>query len=362
MKKSNMAILIISCAITLLYITYAFSASDKMTSTYSTNTSWVEAEGTHICDTINVTYSHLVCEFPVTTLDARYSDQIVVSGTENGKIYASAKVINDTLYLKHNYMYEADLLVYRDNGWYSSQHKYSALADGKVNGKYPLQIKVGSKNLKSITVKGQGKISIHDNPIARKNDEPIYDPEVHQIHFHKFDKLDIHLIESGRINLFMHVKTLNLVSERLTGSFQFQGKINKLNFLIPYGYVQNPTPLNVDSAFIYSPIKKLNYSAGVLKLNCSKFLYAELNHDMDIYYRGNPKIEKSETSYGRVVNDNSRPDIENIINTRQREAHKIPTAEEQIEIDKRVQLDSLKKASYRDSIKTLRLDPSELIQ
>ncbi len=101
---------------------------------------------------------------------------------------------------------------------------------------------------------------------------------------------------------------------------------------------------------------QVNKVQFVRSLNCSKYLFAELHADLDIKYVGNPIIDKVETDFGRVINNNKKPEepktpVESAIN----EAIESPNNPELF-------IDEIDMDQKRDSVLLLRNSPDQLIK
>ncbi|MFT6807093.1 MAG: hypothetical protein ACJA01_000311 [Saprospiraceae bacterium] len=341
MKKSNLSLLSFTIILMILLIAYSFQLSNsKANNRNIRSSSWLEALGPEIVDSVKVTYKHLVCDFPVTSLDARMENELLIRGAKNGFPYASAKVKNDTLFLD-----------------YIQVDPNYKVADNKVNGRYPIHLIVGSKNLKSITILNKGKIFIDASPTGLDDNEPVYDSMDHVKNFQEYDKINIALKSNSQLEMFMHAKRVNLSTSKFRGSFDFEGYIKTLDFKYPEGQMGlvTRTYINVDSAFVHYNSKIKNNNAGILALNCKKYLFAELHADMDIFYKGNPTIDKIETDFGRVINSNESSKSKQSNITSQIETRDSSKVEEIIN-------ESLRKAQKKDSILEIRNTIDQLIK
>ena len=142
------------------------------------------------------------------------------------------------------------------------------------------------------------------------------------------------------------------------GQNTIQGKIGTLNYQYPEGqfYQNSSNPINVDSAYIYYNHALKSNNSGRLDLNCSKYLYAELSADLDIFYKGFPQIVKKETDFGRVVNTN----ITRVIRDQENAAPVL--VESPMKNNDMLIQDSIKYLKRMDSINILRNSPEELIK
>lgn len=263
---------------------------------------WLIGKGPYFLDTIKGNYHHLVSDFPLVELDPASSHQATIEGYENGKRFLFTEIRNDTLYVLRAQPQSDTIIVAIDED-------YAALA------------RVGARALRSVTLKGPGNINIPVNPYGANPGGPVvYKPEDWEKYALKNKILDLHF-ENGAVgDFFLETDTLNLHISNANPEYSNQnslvpripfifliGKSLKTKIIEPKGLVSiNAFGLRSDTVIVHSSAQAKYSAKGSINIHCSKFLKADLRDEMDIVYRGQPRIRKKERDFGRVINGNNR--------------------------------------------------------
>lgn len=279
---------------------------------------WLIGKGPYFSDTIKHEYNHLVSDFTLLELLPRLNSEVQVDGYENGKRYVDITLSNDTLYV-NRLLPDNDTSIVR------------------VNDDYAVRVQVGAASLRSITLRKDGKLSIPARPYGSDLDGiQVFKPEVWDKYVLRGTSLDLYLEGSGTSEIFTEVKNLrihkrkrpNYSSELLTTTtvqnssgvvtniafgynvfsnlLMLHGSAEHLEILHPEGELNiDATSLEADSVTVISSKDRdiLNY--GMLEVNCSKYLEADLLHNLDVLYMGDPVVNSQARGYGRVIKKNS---------------------------------------------------------
>ena len=279
---------------------------------------WLIGKGPYFSDTIKYEYNHLVSDFTLLELLPRINNEVQVDGYENGRKYVDITLSNDTLYVSR-------LLPGNDTSIV------------RVNDDYAVRVQVGAASLRSITLREDGKLSIPARPYGSDLDGiEVFKPEVWDKYVLRGTSLDLYLEGSGMSEIFTEVKNIRIhkrkkpyySSESITPTtiqnssgvvtnisygynvssnlLRLNGTAEHLEILHPEGGLNiNATSLEADSVTVISSRDQDILNFGKLEVNCSQYLEADLLHDLDVLYMGDPIVNSQAKGYGRVIKKSS---------------------------------------------------------
>jgi len=268
---------------------------------------WLIGGGEYFIDTISGSYHHLVTDFTMVELNPKESDRVIVDGYEDAKRYLDIKIEDDTLFISR-------LLAGNDTSLV------------RANDDYPILTTVGASELRSITLRDQGTLSIPINPYGSDLDGTLrYKPEDWEKYVFRGNELDLYLKGSGLCEIFTEVKKLNVhilnksktvrtitsyvnnssnpIITTSSGAYlSIQGKAERVNVIRPFGGVTVlGKSFQTDTLIVQSDFSKEGFDSGSISMHCTKYLAAHLGYNLDVEYYGDPEVVTSAKGYGRVI-------------------------------------------------------------
>ena len=292
--KSKHIITAIVTLFLLLLMNYSYSISTKIKKIPTTKSKiWYLGKGDYFKDTVQISYTHLVSDFPLLELIPNSQNLVETEGYLNSKRFLTTDLKNDTLYVLRTYPDSDTILVASE-------------------GDYPIIVRVGAQLLESITIREGGHIDIPAKPYgSNPNGEIVYKPNDWKKYLLSKNDLKLILEDNGYVKMFAQIDNLSIeYNKKNTGYYgipksEILGNVNKLSIRHPEGYVNLDAPsLICDSLIVYSKPDSKNGDDGVIRTRVSSYLEANLLYDLNIAYTGQPIIRKSERSLGRVIDTN----------------------------------------------------------
>ena len=292
-KSSHIQVALLTFA-SILIVQYALHVSPKLVkSPIPKSKIWYLGKGDYFLDTIQGSYHHLVTDFPLLELAPNNNQLVELEGYSNSKRFLNTKIENDTLFVLQTFPNSDTVLVASE-------------------GDYPIIVRAGAQSIESITILKDGKIDIPVRPYGSNPDgEIVYKENDWKKYVIRKDQLLINLIDNGRIKMFSEIKDLKLnFKKKHLGNISYQhneilGTVQNLSIIHPEGLVQIYAPsLVCDSLTVLTDPTAKFKERGQITMRISSYLKAEIYHDLDIAYTGNPEINKFEKDLGRVININ----------------------------------------------------------
>ncbi len=294
-KFSHIVIFILVFTGIIVTISYSFQTNKMIQKIPAQeNKVWLLGKGPYFLDTLEFQYSHLVTDFPLLELHPRSSTLVEIEGYENSKRFLSIRHRQDTLFVMQSFPESDTILV-------------------AVEGDYPIVVRAGAQNLRSITVNNGGRIDIPVNPYgSNPGNEIVYKPQDWEKYVMRSDSLELNLNHNARAELFLEIEKLsiNIFNNRTSLSPRFNctsliGQVGLLELVHPNGNVCiSGNYLEADQVIVKSNPEKGSFDGGFIEVHCSEELDVELLHRMNVAYTGRPQIQKKEKSFGRVINRN----------------------------------------------------------
>jgi len=315
-RKSNIVLGALAFLVLVVVVSYSFHINRHLEKKPPPiNTKWLLGKGAFFTDTLRTPYSHLVSDFRLMELSPKVENQVFIEGYENGRSYLKTDIRNDTLYIERAKPNSDTILV-------------------AVEDEYPVLVKVGAASLQSITLQKAGNIDIPVRPYgAREDGEPVFKPEDWDKYVLKNKSLDLILKDGSAGKFFFELDILNLSIDNkidprnstrsasyannttytsvtnVSAVSLLTGTIQKMTVLDPQGMARinvGQTTLAVDTLIVQSNNVEGSYDSGTINIHCNDYLQADLLYQMDIVYRGDPKVVVSARDYGRVINANQK--------------------------------------------------------
>lgn len=262
------------------------------------------AEGAYLQDTMIFNYSHLVTDHFEVELDMSSDSTVIFNTFENMKDLVTFERRNDTLYIKRT----RDVV-------FGAKSSVDSIVRAKTGGnealfqeymqkyKKPSFVKVGARMLKSLTVSDRGHVEHpsefkpgykQDFNLSAWNHMAITTPE-----------FNLKMDNGGTVNLIFNNQAINIES---TGTdfnrIYLRGKTRRLEVQNEYTDIWG-LELNTDTLYYKDIIERVDLGhASRLRFKVNEYLNADLHGLNDLVYKGNPRLEKAERSYGRLVNAN----------------------------------------------------------
>lgn len=294
-KKSHIIVGIFILFGAIMTVGYSFQINDNLKKIPPAKSSvWLLGKGEYFLDTVHSQFNHLVTDFPLLELLPRLNNLVEIEGYQNSRRFLTVKNKSDTLFVTQTFPNSDTVLV-------------------AVEGDYPIVVRVGAASLKSITVNSNGRIDVPVNPYgSNPGDEIVYRPEHWEKYVIRNDTLDLTLNGNAEAELFLESKHVDIAinnnRQRHFPNYRCTsliGSVNSIALSNPYGDVCiNGKYLQADSLFVRSDTNPNARDFGFIELKCKEYIEADLRFDLNVAYRGNPKIKKKERGFGRIINSN----------------------------------------------------------
>ena len=294
-KRSNLLLILIFLCASIGFGLYADHIKGTIEPRTANSYKPVEiVDGEEFIREVTLSYQHLHVEYPAVSIDGRYSNYIELSGIAAASDMVDYEVRRDTLYIRYD---DQSSIYYK-----SYPNRFSEIIG---NRPLALRVHVAGIGLKSITVGKMGGVSI---PATAENrgyyGKTIYTEEDIERYTLNFDTL---AIVNGPVQMLVEGQVLNLYrTTHKRTRYNLQGQVDRLNVeydgsdevSLNYHYYYN---LESKVASINTHKNEEGLVSGGLRFGVSDTLIANLYGAMDVLYRGDPVVMKSERSTGRVV-------------------------------------------------------------